>query len=816
MYSYTYDKETGGILLNSSPNGFSKEPRPVYAPELDVLGFDKYWKYDKQTDRPYMWAESNYYWYRGNLVAMLKGGNLYTAPEILLAYACNEYRETPNSKATQKILCESPDKKPSFIDKKGNVFSIVNPEPNGNSLRPVDVAAMVEANREMLEIIEQTTVKKILAIYTKYKNKLDCFHVAFSGGKDSCVLLDLVKKALPKGSFVVVFGDTGMEFPDTYEVIRKTEQECLKDKIPFYVAKSHLNPKESWELFGPPSRTLRWCCSVHKSAPQTLKLREVTGKDDFIGLDFVGVRAQESVARSTYKYENYGAKQKGQFSHNSILEWTSAEIWLYIYANDVLINETYKKGNSRAGCLFCPMSGGTSDYLRRASYPKEIDSYVNLIKNTYDEDKRKKSNIKSYILNGGWNARKNGRELLNNTFRCIEKTTNGILTITITAPDSDWMEWIKTLGDLHGENGDYYIQFDGECRRFSVKATKNGYIVTIPEAVLKERPAFGKIFRQVFRKASYCKGCRVCETNCRNGCISFVNGKVRINNCIRCHECHAINSGCLLFHSLRHPQGGGKPMKSLNSFADHAPKPEWLRSFFELKDAFFSEHTLGPMMFDMFRRFLRDASLSEKNHFTPFAELISQIGWETDTAQGLILINLVAENPQVEWYVINLDVGRAYARPVVEDMLTAVDVKPKDARSITKSYKRLVETPLGTSLNWGFVTEDGELVRTKCSVSDPRVVLYGLFKFAEKCNDYKEFTLATLLNDNIDRDGISPTRIFGLDRDEMTPILLGLSAKYPEFITASFTHDLEKITLAEDKSSQDVLDLFKEDAANGQ
>lgn len=257
-------------------------------------------------------------------------------------------------------------------------------------------------------------------------------------------------------------------------------------------------------------------------------------------------------------------------------------------------------------------------------------------------------------------------------------------------------------------------------------------------------------------------------------------------------------------------------MKSLNSFADHAPKPEWLRSFFELKDAFFSEHTLGPMMFDMFRRFLRDTSLSEKNHFTPFAELISQIGWETDTAQGLILINLVAENPQVEWYVINLDVGRAYARPVVEDMLTAVDVKPKDARSITKSYKRLVETPLGTSLNWGFVTEDDALVRTKCSVSDPRVVLYGLFKFAEKCNDYKEFTLATLLNDNIDRDGISPTRIFGLDRDEMTPILLGLSAKYPEFITASFTHDLEKITLADDKSSQDVLDLFKEDAANGQ
>ena len=221
------------------------------------------------------------------------------------------------------------------------------------------------------------------------------------------------------------------------------------------------------------------------------------------------------------------------------------------------------------------------------------------------------------------------------------------------------------------------------------------------------------------------------------------------------------------------------------------------------------------MMFDMFRRFLKDASLNEKNHFTSFAELISQIGWETDTAQGLILINLVAENPQMEWYVNNFDIGRTYARQIVEDMLTAVDVKPKDAKSIVKSYKRLVETPLGASLHWGFVTDEGDLVRTKCSVSDPRVVLYGLFKFAEKCNDYKEFTLATLLNESIDRDGISPTRIFGLDRDDMTPLLLGLSAKYPEFITASFTHDLEKITLVGDKSCQDVLDLFKGDAANG-
>ena len=783
MYSYTYDEKTGGILLNSSPMDFSKEPRPVYATELDVLGLDRYWKYDKQTELPYMWAEANTYWYRGKLVAKLKGGDLYTAPEIVI----------PTDENGQLIV----------------------PEPNGNTLRHIDIASMVAANAEMLEIIEQTTVKKILKIYEKYKGKLDLFHVAFSGGKDSAVLLDLVKKALPKGSFVVVFGDTGMEFPDTYDVVEKTRRECEEAGIPFYIAKSHFEPKESWQLFGPPSRVLRWCCSVHKSTPQTLKLREITGKDCYTGLAFVGVRAQESAARAEYKYENYGKKQKGQYSHNSILEWTSAEVWLYIFANNIVINEAYKKGNARAGCLFCPMSGGASDYIRIKNYTLVIDGYIDIIKRTYDGIKWKSKNCDPYVMSGAWSARKNGRELTNNAFRCVERSTDGYLTIEVKNPSSDWTEWIKTLGDLKGNNDKYSILFKGETIIFSIKDLKNGYTATISEQILKDKPAFSKMFRQVFRKAAYCKGCRVCETNCKNGCISFTDGKVKISNCIGCHECHSIDSGCLLFHSLRHPQGGGNSMKSLNSFAGHAPKPEWLRSFFELKEAFFSEHTLGPMMYDMFRRFLRDASLNEKNHFTAFAELISQIGWETDVAQGLILINLVAENPQIEWYVKNLDIGRAFPKNNVVEMLTTEGLSDKAAKFLVSDFKRLTIIPLGTNLRFGHVTEDGELVRTKCSLSDLRMVLYGLFKFAEKCNDYKEFTLATLLNDSIDRDGISPTRIFGLDREDMTPMLIGLSAKYPEFITASFTHDLEKITLAEDKTSSDILDLFKEEITNG-
>lgn len=575
MYSYTYDEETGGILLNSTPTVFSKEPRPVYASELDMLGFDKYWKYDKQSDVPYMWAESVQYWYRGKQVAKLKGGNLYEAPEIIIPK-----------------------------DEQGN---LVQPEPNGKKLRPIDIDGMVKKNQDMLDIIENTTVKKIVAIYEKYKYKLDIFHVAFSGGKDSAVLLDLVKRALPKESFVVVFGDTGMEFPDTYTAVEKAKEACEEDGTPFYIARSHFDPHDSWKIFGPPARVLRWCCSVHKSAPQTLKLREITGKDNYVGMDFVGVRKHESVARSEYQYENYGKKQKGQYSFNAILEWTSAEIWLYIFAKDIYINEAYKKGNSRAGCLFCPMSGGLSNYIRRQNYTNEVDSYVDIIKESHGGEKSKKA--ASYVVNGGWNARKNGRSLENIDFRCVEKFDKHELTIDIISPSSNWKEWIKTIGNvIEEEEGHYAVAYKTKSFDFYIQEKPNGYVVKIAEACLKSEPTFGKYFRQVFRKASYCIGCRACEMNCPRGCIKFSGNKVTIEGCVQCHQCHNIDSGCLLFHSTRHPQGGGKGKMSLNSFADHAPKNEWLESFFKLKEDFFENHTLGPMMYTdaRFPGFYRD------------------------------------------------------------------------------------------------------------------------------------------------------------------------------------------------------------------
>lgn len=162
----------------------------------------------------------------------------------------------------------------------------------------------------MMAIIEQVTVKKIYDYWKRYQKRLDCFHVAFSGGKDSMVLLELVKKALPHNAFMVVFGDTKMEFPDTYKLVNIVEQQCKEDGIAFYRAASHLGAEEAWRLFGAPSTVLRWCCSVMKSTPQTLKIRDILGKDNFVGADFVGVRAEESIKRSEYEFESYGKSKK--------------------------------------------------------------------------------------------------------------------------------------------------------------------------------------------------------------------------------------------------------------------------------------------------------------------------------------------------------------------------------------------------------------------------------------------------------------------------------------------------------------------------
>lgn len=248
-------------------------------------------------------------------------------------------------------------------------------------------------------------------------------------------------------------------------------------------------------------------------------------------------------------------------------------------------------------------------------------------------------------------------------------------------------------------------------------------------------------------------------------------------------------------------------MKSINTFGTHAPKTEWLADFFDRKDDFLAQNGLGPVQKPFLRRFLRDAGLISDGKTLPLAEKLAVLGWDCPTALGIMISNL-AYNPQFEWYIKNIEIGQFYARRGLESIMLSEDITARNAKSVLGDFKRIVQTPIGLTLNFGYVDSDDNYTRSKCHIGSPLVVLYSLYKFAEACGDYYEFTVSRLLNYTIDSDGISPAQIFGIEEDELKTILRGLSASHPDFISAKFTHDLDTISLNKDKTASDVLLLL--------
>ena len=775
MYAYKYDAQTGGLLLTSSPllPVSSKEPRPVYYRELDILGFDRYWKYEKNDAYPYMWAESNSYYYRGRKVAEAKGGSCCAAPEIII---------------------------------------LDDPEPDGNPLRYVDIPGMVEKNRAMLEGLAQDTIKKVYNTYHKYSKKVDVFYVAFSGGKDSVVTLDIVQRALPHNAFKVLFGDTGMEFPDTYEAVNKIESYCTENGIEFIRAKSEYSPEYTWSQFGPPATVTRWCCSVHKTVPQILALREKLGKPDFTGMAFIGVRASESLARSEYKYLSVGEKHKGQYSCNPILDWNSAELYTYIYSQNLLLNESYKKGNRRAGCLVCPRAAERNDFMSRTWYRKSFDVYTGIIKKFYSHNFSSEKALDEFVEKGGWKARKNGRDL-NLKVGYSETSLNGMQILKIVNPKTDWKEWIKTIGELKNNSSPYTVSFRGKPHEFKFSDTEQGYNVYIDENLAKEDPAFVKLLKNVFRKAACCINCHECEADCRHGCISMKNGQVKISDdCLHCSECHKVEKGCLVYKSLELPKGGSAmSTKSLNCYSHHAPKMEWFQQFFEYKNEFSQKHSLGSQMYDFFRRFLKDAELIDENGFSSTAAVIDRLGLDDLSGWAIMLANL-SYTPQINWFVKKLRMNETYTKDYTLSLLVNDGAKESWVKDIWSCFGRFAALPFSEVGMGKTETEKRHIVsirRTQWENPDPKVILYSLYKFAEGNGGNYQFTLGRLFDREEEAGGVSPIEIYGLEREQMEKLLAGLSVNYPEFINASFTHDLDNITLRSSKTSKDVLsELF--------
>lgn len=208
-----------------------------------------------------------------------------------------------------------------------------------------------------------------------------------------------------------------------------------------------------------------------------------------------------------------------------------------------------------------------------------------------------------------------------------------------------------------------------------------------------------------------------------------------------------------------------------------------------------------------------------------FGKVIIGLGAESTTAWGLILANL-AYTPAYTWFIRSLNPSRPYTADEIKLMLGDVmegDTKGHGKQNVVDSLKiAMATTLLGTEGIFARcdiasrIDRNGDekftlntFSRSTWNSPDPLVILYSLYKFAEACEGYYQFTLTTLMDDTIERGGISPTEIFGLSAETMERLLNGLSINHPEFISASFKMDLDSITLRPDKTSDDVLALFE-------
>lgn len=809
MYAYEWDSSTGGYILTPMPLAFSKEPRPVYYKELDILGFDKYWDYDKNDSFPYMWAEANNYYYRGRLVAKTKGGSLYTPPELVL---------------------------------------IEDPEPEGYPLRFVDIPAMVDKNRQLMEQLVQETIKKIYNTFIEYQDKVDVFYVAFSGGKDSVVALDLVQRALPHNCFKVLFGDTGMEFPDTYETVEKIKQICAEEKIEFLQAKSKLKPENTWQIFGPPAVTIRWCCSVHKTTPQIMQLREVLQKPDFTGMAFTGVRGDESLSRSEYDAISYGGKHSGQYSCHPILEWNTAELFLYIYENGLTFNNAYKKGNTRAGCLVCPMSQGKHDYMKYKNYPDDTDLFINKIITTSGKN-FSKENYDRFVEQGYWRTRKSGRELNFGHDKHVFEIVKGQNVITVQKKNEYWKEWAKTIGQVTSlGDGEFSIAYEGKSYAIrTISTQEGGEQFTFPNIEnSKSDIKFLSLFKSVIIKSVYCVNCGYCAAECKSGCIDMANGVHISNQCKHCFSCHDIYSHCLRYNSIKN-RIGAKVMTGLDRYYSFGIKENWLRVYFDYEgtSSFWKSDGDGEVpnkKKDAFLNFVKDAGLVDEDKslkgkeykyikYKPnkFAEKMFSLGVDDESMWAYLMCNLVyaEDSEEFRWFIKNIPFSETSTPESIKLRLDEVMENDKSGlgkRNICDALKSfLIKTPFGKQLGLGSVIDYEEkvssngretitlnyFVRGSWKNPDEKVILYALYKFAEACGNYRQFTLTRLLDTSVESAGISPIQIFGLNRETMEKILNGLTFNYPDLIEARFTLGLDNITLKSDKTANEILnELF--------
>ena len=780
MYGYEWTKEYGIYRLTIDAK-IQKEIRPVFHEELDFFGMDAYWDYPKDTDAPLLWAEGiRRYVLNGKPVAEAQGGGFYTKPTI--------------KRLTEERL----------------------------QLQPVDVDRLYEVNRSLMMSLEQKAVSFIQEQHKKYHQQGFSFVCAFSGGKDSLVLLDLTAKALAPGDFYVVFSNTGMELSDTLKAVEKAKQHW--PQLRFEEAKCHMDPEETWDEFGPPGRRMRWCCAVHKSVPTILKLRQLTHSYNAKAVVFDGVRAEESARRAKYGEVSIGAKNISQINASPIHKWNTAEVYCHLLHKGILFNNAYRLGLFRVGCMVCPMSSDWWDGIANHYYENEMRPLLNKVEQ-YAKKTKVKSEVTKYIEGGGWKARMGGRGLPNGGNRVKEQIKNDTITFTIEGMTQSWNDVSPLLGTIVEQDETTGVQKIGNINfSYNIQISDKCTIVSYMPFSLMDRFVISHL-RGIAYKVAYCEGCKACMVQCPTGAFTIQeNGKILIREslCVHCSNCLTFSEkSCMIARSLSITGGSNSMnMKGMNPYQHFGLRQAWLEHYMNDGVKCFSMGVLGNRQYEGLKAWLKESGLlaiDKRKSLVPteLFEKMTPFGSYNPFTWAIVWANLCYNSVISRWYCLNAEVGATYEKGDLVVMIGESYSKSTRENAITALTETFRMSPIGASLKQGIPIEltrnTYSYLRDGWDYPDAVALLYALYLYAEHVGK-KSFTFTELANahNNPDARGISPHDIYGIDLKAFREQVQGLAISFPKHIRVSFVGNLDNIIL-ENYSSTDIIDLAQED-----
>jgi len=765
--------------------------RPVFWEELDLLGLSKTWKYPHVSE-PLLWAVDRRYYYRGDPVLDVHGGGMTTEPKL------------------------------TFI----NTSRL--------RLRPVDVSAMLDRNSVVLETLENEAMEFVLRTYRRFRKRVDFTVVAFSGGKDSQVILDIVSRALHPDQYMVIFTDTTMELPCTLETVEQVREQ-YGERFPalkFLTARHETPALELWSKFGPPSRMHRWCCSVYKSAPVVRLLQQLKGDGTQARvLLFDGVRADESQRRSSYTRITAGGKSVTQTNASVIQLWNSTEVYLHVLRRSLILNQGYRDGLSRVGCAICPFSSPGTERVISQAYPDVLAKYRRVLEAYAATQGVQSSDVETYLDNGDWKKRGGGAGIDSGGSRVDFTMHSGQLRAMVRggSPD-DSLEWLKAIGVL--TVGDWFhdvrrgaIAADSKSIEFAQQrsAGDSGNRIAFDGAA--GEPALMALIQKALTKAAYCVRCGVCTVQCPVRAVS-VSPCVHIDEarCKHCGRCLTFaDKGCLRADSLSTSQAsvrsvGGLGMESYTGFSRYQTfglRREWLDGLMMHGVEWIGANSLGNRQRDSAVVWFRESGLIEPVakggvfHLTELGEICqSKYATVPNAVWGVIFVNLAHKSGIVRWYVAEVPRGDYKTSDLYQRLSATCGDNRSSRNGLSALLNFLKTTPLGDAYSLGAAHGVGRLssLRKLGGVSIPgAVLLFSLYRYAEERGSY-DFTVAQLVSDEANG---GPAKEFGLSRENLVSALREMSTTTAaRYVHIDLLGGLDNISLERSLSAVSALQRF--------